>query len=131
MNNPLFSHVSSDYYTRCYKMNPKRFGGLSVTICALCTENTERINDEYYWLDLYYSIGDVGVLDYLVGVSFGDKKMDQKSVDIEMDELVKHMTTDPGFPAMLQSYLRREQILEDVLGQGEVDETDTHGDDTE
>ena len=128
MSNPLFSHVSSDYYTRSYKLDPAQFGGLSVTVLALCTQNAERINDEYYWLDLYYSIGEVGILDYLVGVSFGENQMDQKSVDNEMDDMVNHMVTDPGFPAMLQSYLNREKIIEDGLTREEIDRTDTPDD---
>ena len=114
MGNPLFSHVSSDYYTRYYKLNPAHFGNLPVEILALCTQNVERINDEYYWLDLYYSIDEIGVLDYLIGVSFGGEQMDQKSVDNEMDDMVNHMITDPGFPAMLQNYLKMSAIVEDA-----------------
>ncbi len=131
MDNPLFSHVSSDYYTRCYKLDPVCFSGLSVEVLALCTKNVERINDEYYWLDLYYSINNIGVLDYLIGVSFGEEQMDQKSVDNEIDDMVDHMITDPGFPALLQSYLKTEAIVEDALNREHMERSDSPDGDPE
>lgn len=131
MSNSFFSQVTNDYYTRCYKLNPAQFGGLSVTVFALCTQNVEHINDEYYWLDLYYSVDDFGTLDYLIGVSFGKRQMDQKSVDTEMDGMVEHMVTGPDFPMMLQDYLERQRIVEDALNRETMEQTDAPDDDAE
>ena len=41
------------------------------------------------------------------------------------------MVTDPGFPAVLQSYLKKEEIVEDALTLEEMDKVDSPDDDTE
>ena len=115
MKNPLFLRVTCDYYVRCYEIDSQRFNGLPVTIYAECSPNVEKINNEYYYLEVYYSVNEIAVRDFLIGVTFGKEKMEKEKLDEEVDRWVNQLINEETFPETLQEFLRKEQMWEDVL----------------
>jgi len=114
MNNQLFSHVTCDYYTRHYELNPKFTNGLQVTIYAECSPNATGMNGHYYALDLYFSAGEIPVRDHITGVSFGTGPMKKKQIDVEMDMWVEQIISAETFPVFLKDYMRKEELWEDT-----------------
>lgn len=115
MANELFSRITCDYYTRHYELAPKFTGGLQVTVYAECCPNTEGINGHYYGLDIYFSMDQIPVRDYIIGVSFGDGQMDKRSLDAEIDNWVNHFVGEDAFLERLNGYMRKEKMWENVL----------------
>ena len=114
MDNELFSHITCDYYTRHYELDPKFTGGLQVTIYAECSPNTTGMNGHYYALDLYFSADEIPVRDHIVGVSFGEGQMDKRHLDAEMDNWVDIIVSEDTFPVYLKDYMRKEKMWEEA-----------------
>ena len=114
MNNPLFSNITSDYYTRHYELDPQFTGGLQVIVYAECYPNTEGINGHYYGLDIYFSMDQIPVRDYIIGVSFGEGQMDKSHLDAEIDNWVNQFVSEDTFPEYLKDYMRKEKMWENV-----------------
>ena len=112
MDNPIIAHLICESFTRRYGINPEWVGGLSVTIYAECSINTERINNHHYMLDIYFSVDDYGDLDFFVGVTFGTEQMEKEQLDREIDIWVEQIVTDDSsFPAVVKDYLRKQEVL--------------------
>ncbi len=124
MNNPLFSKITSDYYIRHYEIDPKFTEGLQVTVYAECAPNTEGVNGHYYYLDIYLSVDNIAVLDHIVGVTFGEGKMDQFHLDATIDNWIVGIVNQETFSAQLRAYMKKEKVWEQALENGILNDTD-------
>lgn len=112
MDSLLYTHITNDYYTRRYDLNPELLGGLPAVIYAECSPNKTGANNHYYFLDIYFSVGNYPVRDHIIGVSFGQCQMDKKRLDTEVDSWVKQVVNEATFPSQLKDYLKKEQMWE-------------------
>lgn len=124
MDNQLFSHVTSDYYTRHYELNPEFTNGLQITIYAECSPNKTGMNGHYYALDLYFSADDIPVRNYIVGVSFGEGQMDKDYLDAAVDNWVNTIVNEETFPVYLKDYMRKEEMWENAQNDESLSGTD-------
>lgn len=116
MDIPSFTRATNDAYVRHYEVSPEIVGGLSVTIYAECSLNLEKVNNHYYFLNIFFSVDDYDDREFLIGVSFGTEEMDEASMAKEMDIWVDQIVSDDeSFPACVQDYLRKEQVWEDAF----------------
>lgn len=122
MNNQVFSHVTCDYYSRHYELNPTFTNGLPVTIYAECSPNGSGMNGHYYALDLYFSADGIAVRDFITGVSFGEGQMDKRHLDEAIDNWVGVIVSDEFFPGYVKDYIRKEKIWENILNNKFLDE---------
>lgn len=127
MNNPLFSKITSDYYVRHYEIDPKFTKGLQVTVYAECAPNTEGVNGHYYYLDIYLSVNNIAVLDHVVGVTFGERQMDQRHLDAAIDNWIDVTVDDEAFATQVRAYMKKENMWEQALESGILNDTDNDG----
>lgn len=104
----VFPEIKNDYYVRSYKVNPALFP-VPVTLYLECTVNQERINGHFYWLDIYFSADNIGVRDYIVGVSFGESELDREAMDAEMDTWALNTLMD-DFASLIRAYMDKEDV---------------------
>lgn len=130
MNNPLFSRISGDYYVRRYELNPEFANGQQVTIYAECSPNTTGINGHYYALDLYFSANGIPVRDHIIGVSFGEGKLDKEHIDSEIDAWTEHIISEDTFPVYLKDYMTKEKMWEDVQTEKYINGVSSQDNDT-
>lgn len=112
MKDLWFSKVENDIYTRQYTISPSLVGGNSVTVCAMCSKNTERINDKEYLLEVYFSVGEYDVREFLSEITIGDGPMGRRALNAEIDEWVEYFVREDGFPQFVSRYLKRMQLYE-------------------
>ena len=115
MNHQLFSHVISDYYTRHYELAPSLTSGLQVTIYAECSPNNSGVNGHFYALELYFSANEFPVRDHIIGITFGANRMERNQIDAEIDSWVEQTITNDTFPELLESYIGKEGMWENIL----------------
>lgn len=108
-----FSGVT-DYYTRRYEVNPQIMDGRQITVYAECRRNTEGINGDFYWLDIYFSAEQIPTREFVYGVSFGQGKMDKDQKDKEIDDWVTSILANGSVTSLLGDYLEKEQMWEDA-----------------
>ncbi len=113
MCNELFARITCDYYTRHYELSPEFTDGLQVTVYAECYPNIERMNDHYYCLDIYLSVGQIPIRDFVIGVSFGDGQLDKCDIDMEVDNWVRQIVANDTFPKQIEDYMKEQNLLED------------------
>ena len=109
MNNLLFESIESDFYTRKYTLSGKKFGKSKVIVYAECSKNKEKINGHTYYLEVLFSVDLYGDREFLIGVTFGDKLLDQKTLDREIDEWVEQFVSDETFLVNIADYLEKEE----------------------
>lgn len=110
----LFSRITSDYYTRRYELKPEVFkvlGGKPVTIYAECSPNILGVNNEQYFLEIYFSVDTFPYRYFIVGVTFGEEKMDKEQIDEELDSWVDETIKDKNFPKYLQDYMKHQKLF--------------------
>lgn len=115
MESELFSEISSDYYVQRFKINDEWTGGRNATIHAECFQNAEKVNEHFYFLELYLSVDDFGFRDFLLGVSFGTEIMDKEELDAEINSWIGQTITDEMFQSQIETYLKAAEAQERIL----------------
>ena len=72
--------------------------------------------DDYYFLELFFSVGSYGAREFLVGLNFGQAKMDKETLDHRIRSYLK-AELDNDFSALVQQYLKKEQLMENWLNE--------------
>ena len=113
MNNSWFLRVEDDIYVRRYTVSLPFVENDSITICAMCSKNTGRINNEEYFLEVFFSVGEYADLEFVSGITFGEGRLDKKALDTEINKWVEHFVREDSFPQLVSRYLKRMQLYEE------------------
>ena len=105
MNEPYTIDIIDDeFYSTHFSLSSKAFEE-RIYLYAECSKNPDfRKQDDYYFLELFFSVGSYGAREFLVGLNFGQAKMDKE-------------TLDHDFSALVQQYLKKEQLMENWLNE--------------
>ena len=79
--------VDRAFYTKQYELTSNLFDGEKVFLYAECSDNPERETDgkeDFYYLEILFSVGDNYDREFIFGTYFGEGPMSQN----EIDELV-------------------------------------------
>ena len=68
-----------------------------------------RKQDDYYFLELFFSVGSYGAREFLVGLNFGQAKMDKETLDHRIRSYLK-AELDNDFSALVQQYLKKDSL---------------------
>lgn len=118
MKNGLFSKISDDFYTRHYELNPEFLNGMAGAIYAECALNVEGINGHHYSLELSFSVDDIGIRRFLIGVTFGTGPMSKDLLDAEIDSWVEQIVAEDTFQGEVAAYLKKEKMWEEFMTNG-------------
>ena len=119
MNNSWFSKVEDDIYVRRYSISQPFVDTNPVAVCAMCSKNVKRINNEEYFLEIFFSVDEYGDLEFLAGISFGKGPLDKKALDVEINKWVEHFVREDSFPQLVGRYLKRMDLYEEWSENGE------------
>ena len=125
MNAQLFSHITCDYYTRQYELNPQFTDGVQVIVYAECSANKTGVNGHYYALDLFFSADGIPIRNHIIGVSFGAGQMDKPHIDAEIDRWVNQIVREDNFHMNVKDYMRKEEMWEDIVTNENMNDQDT------
>lgn len=116
MSNTALLNVDDEIYTRKYSINPRLLNGVEGTAYAICEVNEDPSgNNDYYLVNIYFSVGGYAALDSLIGIPFGYRGMDKDKIDIQIDTLVEDQIGDELFQTLAALYLEKEHMWEDEL----------------
>lgn len=108
-----FSRIEDDIYMRRYTISQPFIENDSVIICAMCSKNAGQINNHEYFLEVFFSVGEYGDLEFLSGITFGEGRLDKKALDVEIDKWVEHFAQEDSFPQLVSRYLKRMELYEE------------------
>ena len=110
--------IDEEFYSTHFSLYSEEFED-RIYYYAECSRNPDaRKKDAYYFLELFFSVGEYGAREFLIGVTLGNDAMDKKSLDYEIRTyLISQL--DDDFPLLVQQYLKKEHLLEDWLDEQE------------
>ena len=110
--------IDEEFYSTHFSLYSEEFED-RIYFYAECSRNPDaRKKDAYYFLELFFSVGEYGAREFLIGVTLGNDAMDKKSLDYEIRTyLISQL--DDDFPLLVQQYLKKEHLLEDWLDEQE------------
>ena len=89
----------------------------SVEIIAECSKNEKATgNNDYYFLELLFSVDDYGTREPIVGLYFGSQNMNQEEIDTEVSAYILSQLDDT-FHLLVKRYLLKERLMEDWLNE--------------
>ena len=89
----------------------------SVEIIAECSKNEKATgNNDYYFLELLFSVDDYGTREPIVGLYFGSQNMNQEEIDTEVSAYILSQPDDT-FHLLVKRYLLKERLMEDWLNE--------------
>ena len=105
MNEPYTIDIIDDeFYSTHFSLSSKAFEE-RIYLYAECSKNPDfRKQDDYYFLELFFSVGSYGAREFLVG-------LDHRIRSYLKAEL------DNDFSALVQQYLKKEQLMENWLNE--------------
>lgn len=113
MQDILFSILDEDIYTRHYDVDSPAVSDKPIHIITECTKNPDpQISDDHFKLDIYFSVGNYGTRDHLIGVFFGYQGMTKAEIDETILDLVKSQFEDLNFGEVISGYLKKEELYE-------------------
>lgn len=113
MNNSWFSKVEDDIYVRRYAISRPFADTNTVTVYAICSKNEKRINNDEYFLEVYFSVDEYDDMEFLIGITFGKCPMDKKVLDAEINGWVEHFVREDSFPQLVSRYQKRMELYEE------------------
>ena len=72
--------------------------------------------DDYYFLELFFSVGQLMGRGIFGRAQFGQAKMDKETLDHRIRSYLK-AELDNDFSALVQQYLKKEQLMENWLNE--------------
>ena len=117
MNEPYTIDIIDDeFYSTHFSLSSKAFEE-RIYLYAECSKNPDfRKQDDYYFLELFFSVGSYGAREFLVGLNFGQAKLDKETLDHRIRSYLK-AELDNDFSALVQQYLKKEQLMENWLNE--------------
>ena len=113
-NKPFFVEVvENEYYTSRFMVHSEDFPDNPVCIYAECSRNKDD-TPGFYKLDIFFSVGDYAAREHLIGVCFGDRKMEKSEIDQQIKTWVNHELSS-SFVECVKDYLAKECLFEDYL----------------
>ena len=110
------SIIDDEFYSTHFSLSSKAFEE-RIYLYAECSKNPDfRKQDDYYFLELFFSVGSYGAREFLVGLNFGQAKMDKETLDHRIRSYLK-AELDNDFSALVQQYLKKEQLMENWLNE--------------
>lgn len=103
MNEPYTIDIIDDeFYSTHFSLSSKAFEE-RIYLYAECSKNPDfRKQDDYYFLELFFSVGSYGAREFLVGLNFGQARWIKKRSIIESALILKlNLTTT--FPPLFSS----------------------------
>ncbi len=76
--------VDQEFYTKQYELNSNLFDGETVYLYAECSGNPDRKEggtDDFYYLEILFSVGDNYDREFIFGTCFGEGPMSQNEID--------------------------------------------------
>lgn len=107
----MVTSTHEEIYSSHFLLHSDEFDN-QIYFYAECSKNSKyRGDDDYYYLELFFSVEEYGAREYLIGLYFGNDKMDKQSLDKEIQAYLVDQLDDT-FPALVKQYLKKEQLLE-------------------
>lgn len=120
MDDKLFALISGDYYVRHYELNPELFGGTHCTILTECSPNTSGVNGHKYALEIYFSVDNYSIREFIIGATFGTGAMKKGEIDKTIDSFVAQTISESAFIEDIRNYLNREEMWENFMSDNET-----------
>lgn len=115
MSNVMIRPVEREVYSKHYQLESPSFSGDTVYVYAECYKNPqEGSQNEYYMLDIYFSVGDYAIKDHLIGLCFGNGPMSKADIDQEINGFVELQINDL-FVEFVHAYIEKEEMWENEL----------------
>lgn len=113
-NKPIYVEVvENDYYTSQFMVHSEDFPENPVCIYAECSRNKDD-TPGFYKLALFFSVGDYAAREHLIGLCFGDRKMEKSEIDQQIRAWVNNELSGP-FVEFVKDYLTKERLFEEHL----------------
>lgn len=110
--------IDEEFYSLHFTLFSKEFEDL-IHFYAECSKNQDCHGaDDYYYLELFFSVGDYGTRDFLIGLCFGHAAMDKEMLDREIRSYL-NAELDDTFPELVTRFLKKEHLMEDWLSEQE------------
>lgn len=99
MNEPYTIDIIDDeFYSTHFSLSSKAFEE-RIYLYAECSKNPDfRKQDDYYFLELFFSVGSYGAREFLVGLNFGQAKMDKETLDHRIRSYLSRLGSRPVCP---------------------------------
>ena len=109
--------IDAPIYAKRYVIQGPYLAENSVEIIAECSKNEKATgNNDYYFLELLFSVDDYGTREPIVGLYFGSQNMNQEEIDTEVSAY--HLSQlDDTFHLLVKRYLLKERLMEDWLNE--------------
>lgn len=109
--------IDAPIYAKRYVIQGPYLAENSVEIIAECSKNEKTTgNNDYYFLELFFSVDDYGTREPIVGLYFGSQNMNQEEIDTEVSAYILSQLDDT-FHLLVKRYLLKERLMEDWLNE--------------
>ena len=120
-NKPIYVEVvENDYYTSQFMVHSEDFPENPVYVYAECSRNKDDTLG-FYKLALFFSVGNYAAREHLIGVYFGDRKMEKSEIDQQIRAWVNNELSD-SFVEFVKDYLTKESLFEEYLDSNAIKE---------
>ena len=109
--------IDAPIYAKRYVIQGPYLTENSVEIIAECSKNEKATrNNDYYFLELFFSVDDYGTREPIVGLYFGSQNMNQEEIDTEVSAYILSQLDDT-FHLLVKRYLLKERLMVDWLNE--------------
>lgn len=103
--------IDEEYYSLHFDLFSNEFEK-TIHFYAECSRNPDsRGDDDYYFLELFFSVDGYGSREHMTGVTFGRGAMDKERLDFEIRSFLNSMLDD-SFSTDVALYLQKEHLIE-------------------
>lgn len=103
----------NNYYCRHFIAESISFPRHIIKVYTECTLNSKLPqNNHLYYAEIYYSIDDYALRNFLLGISFGKQKMSKSEIDEYIEVIVNNEIVSSG-SHLMNNYLHLVEILND------------------
>ena len=114
----LISHEIHDYYTSHYRVKHHAIDE-PIHFVAECSINPDTtMTDAYYFVNLFFSVGQYGNREHLIGLYFGDSELSKEDLDVEIRSRILDQLEE-GILDLVGQYLKKESLMEEWLDNNE------------
>lgn len=114
----LISHEIHDYYTSHYRVKHHAIDE-PIHFVAECSINPDTtMTDAYYFVNLFFSVGQYGDRAHLIGLYFGDSELSKEDLDVEIRSRILDQLEE-GILDLVGQYLKKESLMEEWLDNNE------------
>lgn len=124
MEEKSFYSTKRESYSCQFDITPELTDGMPVTIFTECYREPNQQNDNYYCLEIFFSVNEIGVRNRIINLGIGTKEMDKSQMDAEIEDWVRQIVTNIGFRVYLMTYMKKEELWDNYLGLDNKDADD-------